>query len=226
MFTMYILDFAPGLEGLDQRVSLWMNSNYCSFGDVFWTFMSGVKVWFAMYALIAALILWRLGWKRGLVAIACIALAFFLDERVNNLIKHLVERVRPCNNPLMIEAGVHILETGGGWSFPSGHACNSFGFALSSALCLKFGAASVAGVDGLWRSSVKLDESSLNRRDKVNGLIVNVYGVFIITWAFLVGVSRVMVARHFLGDVFVGAVIGSLMGVLWAFIARFVYRKF
>ncbi|MCQ2136855.1 MAG: hypothetical protein MJY67_08075, partial [Bacteroidales bacterium] len=75
---MTILDFATGIEGLDQRISLWINSNYCSFGDMFWTFMSGVKVWFVMYALIAALILWRLGWKRGLIAIACIALAFFL----------------------------------------------------------------------------------------------------------------------------------------------------
>lgn len=192
------LIFAPGLEGVDQRVSLWMNSINSPWSDSFWAFMSGIKVWIPLYVLVAALLIWRLGWKKGLVAIACIALAFFFNERVNNLIKALAGRVRPCNSDLMLALGVNVLEEGGGFSFPSGHACNSFGFALGSALCLK-----------------------MDRRRNWDW-----YAVLIVTWAVLVGISRVMVARHFLGDVLVGAVIGAAMGVLWAFIARWVCTRF
>lgn len=188
----------PGIEGIDQQVSLWMNSHYCPFGDFFWSTWSGIKIWIPMYVLVAGLLIWRLGWKKGLIAIACIALAFFFNERINNLIKALVERTRPCNDPQMLALGIHVLEKGGGWSFPSGHACNSFGFAVSSALCLK--------MDG--------------RRNW------NWYGIAIISWAVLVGISRVMVARHFLGDVIVGAVSGTAMGILWAWIAGKIITRY
>lgn len=204
--------FAQGIEGVDQRVSLWINSHFCTFGDAFWMFMSGVKVWIPLYAIVAALLVWRLGWKKGLVAIACIGLAFFLNERVNNLVKHLVERVRPGNDPLMVKAGIHILQKGGGWSFPSGHACNSFGFAFASALCFKFGIAARA----------KEIDRIPARADRI---LVNAYGIFIISWAVLVGISRIMVARHYLGDVLVGALIGSLMGAAWAIAARLCFTR-
>lgn len=184
--------------GRDQLASLWMNSFNSPWSDQFWIFMSGRSVWVPFYLAIAALLLWRLGWKRGLVAIACILLAFFFNERVNNLIKHLVCRVRPCNNSDMIAAGLHILESGGGWSFPSGHACNTFGLALSSALCLKMD----KRANWTW------------------------FSVLIISWATLVGISRVMVARHYLGDVLVGSFNGAMMGILWAWIAKLICDKY
>ena len=167
--------------------------------------MSEIKVWIPLYVLVVILLIWRMGWKKGLVAIACIALAFFCDERINNLIKELVGRIRPCNDPLMLSAGINVLETGGGFSFPSGHACNSFGFAFVSALCFK------------WIDAARM------KRSKVDW--VDIYNVVIITWAILVAISRVMVARHFFGDVLVGAMIGTAMGIIWACIARAVCRR-
>jgi len=186
-----------GIEQIDQQITLWINSHYCTVGDCFWSFMSQVKIWFPLYAVVAALLVWRLGWKKGLICIACIALAFFFDERVCNLIKDIVERVRPCNNEAMLAAGLHVLEQGGGFSCPSGHACNSFGFALGSALCLK-----------------KDKKANWNR-----------YSIVIMTWAFLVGISRIMVGRHFFGDVIIGAVIGILMALLWVYIAGILSKK-
>ena len=191
------LAFAPGLEGLDQHISLWMNGINAPWSDAFWAFMSLIKVWYPMYALVAALLIWRLGWKRGLICIACAAVGLFLDERICNLIKETVERVRPCNDSGMIAAGIHILEHGGGWSCPSGHACNSFGFAITTALCLK-----------------------MDRR-----LNWTWYSIFILTWAALVGISRVMVARHFLGDVLIGTAIGLTVGYLMAILAGVLCRK-
>lgn len=193
-----VTTFAPGLEGLDQQITLWINGNHCPWSDDFWMFMSGIKVWIPLYVIVAGLLVWRLGWKRGLIAIACIALAFFFNERVNNLIKAIVERVRPCNDLRMLAAGINVLEEGGGWSFPSGHACNSFGFAFGSALFMK-----------------------LDRRYNWDW-----YSVFIVTWAVLVGISRVMVARHYACDVLVGGAIGSAMGILWFYVGNFIFKKF
>jgi len=207
------------MEGIDQRITLFINSFNAPWSDPFWVFMSQIKVWFPMYALVAALLIWKLGWKRGLVMVACIALAFFFNERVNNLIKDLVERVRPCNDPDMIAAGIHILETGGGWSFPSGHACNSFGFAICSAMCLNWGVRTMLHSGGQYAERESFDGGKLPA-------YCTLYSVFIVTWAILVGISRIMVARHFFGDVVVGASIGSAMAVLWAWIGRKICCKF
>ena len=75
------------LVATDRAATLWLNNLGAEYSwmDPFWQFMSEIKVWFPMYALVAALLIWRLGWKKGLVAIAAVALAFFCNERINNL---------------------------------------------------------------------------------------------------------------------------------------------
>lgn len=201
--------FAPGIEGLDQRITLWMNALHTDWMDPFWIFMSGIQVWIPMYVIVAAMLIWRLGWKKGLISIAAIAIAFALNEQVNNFIKAMVMRVRPCNDPNMLAMGIHVLETGGGWSFPSGHANNSWGFAIGSFLCL--------GID----SSIDRSSSAFSRENR----LYTCYGIFICTWATLVAISRIMVARHFLGDVIVGGLIGSLMGWVWATLAIYICKK-
>ncbi len=218
---MCILDCAAWLDAIvawDQSATLWINSHHSECSDAFWTFMSGVKVWYPMYAVIAGLLIWRLGWKKGLIAVACIALAIVFSERVNNLIKFLVERVRPCNDEGMIAAGIHILEQGGGWSFPSGHSNNSFTFAICSALCFK------AEIMGLG----KPDLSSSLRKKRIPAGVkrwVHGYGIFIVTWAVLVAISRIMVARHFLIDVTVGSILGILIGYAFARLAWWTFSK-
>lgn len=206
------------LEALDRQISLWMNAHSCAAMDPFWTFMSGIKVWIPLYVAVAVLLMWRLGWKRGLIAVACIALCFFFNERINNFLKFLFERVRPCNDPSMLAAGLNVLETGGGWSFPSGHSFNSFGFALSSALCFK------AEILGLGRK----DTSASLRKKRIPAGVrrwVALYGIAIISWAVLVAVSRVMVGRHFFGDVLVGSLLGIAMGILFGKICHWILSK-
>ena len=122
------------MDQWDRAVTLFINTNLTFPGDSFWLFMSAVKVWIPLYVAVAALLMWRLGWKRGLIAIASIALCFYCDERICNLIKMLVERVRPCNDEEMLAAGLRVLENGNNWSFPSGHACNTFGLAVFTSL--------------------------------------------------------------------------------------------
>ena len=50
------------------------------------------------------------------------------------------------------------------------------------------------------------------------------YSAGIAIWAFLVGISRVFVGKHFLGDVLVGFVTGILIAVLVLKLSRVVVR--
>lgn len=63
----------------------------------------------------------REGW---ITALLCILTVIATDQLSSHLIKHLVERIRPCH----ILPDVHLLVgCGGGFSFPSSHAANVFG---------------------------------------------------------------------------------------------------
>jgi len=49
----------------------------------------------------------------------------------------------------------------------------------------------------------------LNDREHRYGM----YGIAIIVWAFLVALSRTMLAAHYLGDILVGSLFGLTMGM-------------
>jgi len=51
------------------------------------------------------------------------------DQISSSLIKPLVHRLRPCNNPT-VEVRLLLAHCGGGWSFVSSHAANHFGLAV------------------------------------------------------------------------------------------------
>lgn len=204
-----LLNILENIVAWDKAATLWINSFHCPASDAFWMFMSGIKVWIPMYVVIAALMIWRLGWKKGLVAIIFTLLAFAVSEQINNLIKHLVERVRPCNDEWMIAGGLHILESSNSWSFPSGHSNNSFTFALCSFMMFKAELTSI----------VRPDTSFSLRKKRIPAgvrLWVNCYGIFIFSWAFLVALSRIMVAKHYLLDITVGCLIGVALGYIFA----------
>ncbi len=79
-----------------------------------------------LLAIVLALV--TFGKTRGrLAAVGCIIAVAISDQVSAQLIKPLVERVRPCH----VVAGVHLLvNCTQGLSFPSSHAANTFGQAM------------------------------------------------------------------------------------------------
>ena len=100
------------LHLIDQGVSLQINSWDSPLTDAIWRFFSSIPVWIPMYVLIAALLVWKLGWKRGLIVLAAAGLTFGFCDQFSNIIKNAVERVRPLNDAFMLENGLNILEGG------------------------------------------------------------------------------------------------------------------
>ena len=97
------------MEQLDQTVSLWLNGLHCPFTDSMWLFFSDRSVWIPLYLLVAVLMVWRLGWKRGLAYVLLTALAILCVDQFANLIKNWVARPRPCNDEYMCSMGLRLL---------------------------------------------------------------------------------------------------------------------
>lgn len=186
------------LEHADRLATLEINSWDSAFTDPIWEFFSDIPVWVPMYVIIAACLIWRLGWKKGFIVLAATLLTFGFCDQFSNLIKAATERLRPCNDPLMIHNGLNILEKGGGFSFFSAHAANAFGLATSTYIGFR-----------------------ADKRLEYKG-----YASWMFTWATLVAVSRIFVGKHFLGDVIVGTCVGMLAGLALGKLARNIIKRF
>ena len=184
--------------GLDRDWTLALNSWHNPVTDAVWLFFSHVQIWYAMYLIIIVFLFIRLGWKRALaVTLSCILFVVACDQFAN-IVKAFVQRLRPMEDSDMLERGLNVLEGAGGmYGFFSAHAANAMGFAVCSTM-------------GFHN----------DRRLSYRG-----YAIFIYTWALLVGISRVFVGKHFLGDVLVGFAVGLLLGWLFGVIGRLIIKK-
>lgn len=185
--------FLGFLDQADKDLTLAVNGLNSPFTDAVWQYFSHVQIWYVMYLVIIAFFFIRLGWKKGLiVTVSCILFVLACDQSAN-LIKNSVLRLRPLEDADMIARGLHVLEKPGGlYGFYSGHAANSLGFAV----CSSMGFNNDPG-------------------HKYKG-----YTVLIVTWAVLVGLSRVFVGKHFAGDVLAGFLAGLLLGWLFGWLGQ------
>lgn len=198
--------FWQHVHQLDQQVTLAINSWHSSISDPVWAFFSDKLVWIPMYVGIIVLLFWKLGWKKALVVMAAVLLTFGFCDQFSNMIKHAVARIRPVNDEFMISSGLHILEKGGGYSFFSAHAANSLGLAFSSYIGLKS-----------WL---------IGKPSKKVPIWIKAYGGWIFFWAAMVGISRIFVGKHYLGDVLVGFAVGAAAGIAFGYLARYIIRRF
>lgn len=191
-------DFLDILEHWDRVLTLYLNNLLSNpQWDRFWIFMSDKEVWYPLYALVAVLLVWKLGWKRGLSLVVFAALTIIVADQVSYHVKNALERFRPCYDEWMILNGVRLpAGVGGGrYGFFSGHSSNAFAFVFFVLPCCS----------RLILGSVK------GRGEKVTAAILWTVAVI---WAILVAVSRIVLGRHFLGDILVGAIFGILVGYL------------
>jgi undecaprenyl-diphosphatase len=125
------------LERLDQQLFLFLNSLNSPFWDQMMYTLSGRLIWVPLY--LAILIFLGIKYKRKFIIILIfIILAATLADQTSVIVKNLVHRLRPCQEPL-IHAVIHLVngECGGLYSFVSSHAANTFDAALLSLLFIK-----------------------------------------------------------------------------------------
>ena len=187
------------LIGIDQDITLWLNGFHSPWSDQFWMFLSDVRIWFPMYGVIMGLMVYRLGWKKGLVVILSCILTVVLADQISYHIKEGIDRLRPYYTTDLLHRGLHWpVNRSSFFGFFSGHASNAFGFAICSWLGFR-----------------------LNDRPRR----YRVYGIGIFLWAALVALSRIMMAAHFFGDILAGTLFGLAVGLFCAALARGVVRR-
>ena len=182
------MTFLELLQDWDRHITLAFNQLSSPVSDWIGMLFSNREVWFVLYAVVAVMLVVRLGWKRGLGAIVCISLTIVVCDQGGNFVKSAVARFRPCWDSWMVQNGLNMLEGRGDYyGFYSAHAANAMGFAAGSTGCFRW-----------------------------NGGKCRAYSIGICIWALLVGFSRVFVGRHFFGDVTVGFFVGIVSGFLFA----------
>ena len=89
---------------IDQAATLWINKLDTPALYPLWMVLSDAKIWFPAYALVMAFIIWKLGWKKGLLVSVSLILCVVLTDQLSVLVKDSVARLRPCYNTWMVFA--------------------------------------------------------------------------------------------------------------------------
>lgn len=190
--------FAQGIIAFDRELTLFVNSFHTPFTDSLWQFMSNTVVWIPLYVIFMTVVIFRLGWKKALVALVALALAILAVDQFGNLVKEATGRLRPCHDHLMLLSGLNVpVSKGGMYGFFSAHSANAFAFAMISFMILR---------------------SDSMRKYRI-------YAVAIFFWASMVAMSRVFLGKHFAGDIAVGAFVGVFAGYLIGIMARMVMMR-
>lgn len=192
------IGFWEKLEMADKDITLAINAVHNPTSDWIWQLFSDKEIWYPLYLGFLIYIFVKMGWKKAsIVTLACI-LTIVACDQFSNFCKEFFARFRPCYDDYMLQNGLHMLEgKGNHFGFYSAHAANAMGFALSSLVGLKA-------------------DSMRSHR---------IWPPVICVWAFLVGISRIFVGKHFLGDVIVGFIVGALFGWLLAQAGRWIIRR-
>lgn len=114
------------LAGLDRELFIWLNSKGTASMDWFWETFTHFQYWIPLFAVLLYITYKKLGTKHFLLIVGMIAVLILFTDQTTNLIKYLVNRTRPCNEP-DLEGIVRLVNNKKKYSpsFVSGHAANS-----------------------------------------------------------------------------------------------------
>ncbi|MFL9483071.1 phosphatase PAP2 family protein [Chitinophagaceae bacterium LWZ2-11] len=139
LYSILSTNFLDWLLQLDTDLFLLINKVWTnSFLDSVYPWYRDSNTWVPFYVFLLAFILMNFGKKAWLWILFIIITVALTDQVSSNLIKHLVARPRPCNDPFIQMYGRLLLGgCSGGYSFTSSHAANHFGMAMFMYLTLK-----------------------------------------------------------------------------------------
>lgn len=86
--------------------------------------------WLPLYALLLFVIAKEYKWSTFWVLILIGASIALADQTSSIWIKHSVQRLRPCREPLLMDQVRTLVHCGTGFSFTSSHACNHFALVM------------------------------------------------------------------------------------------------
>ncbi len=121
------------------------NDWHNSFLDSVFPWWRDANTWIPLYLFLIIFLFINVGKKAGWWILFVIITVALTDQISSHLIKNLVMRSRPCADSILANHVRLLLNNcSGGYSFPSSHATNHFGFAVFIFITLK-------NIIGKWR---------------------------------------------------------------------------
>ncbi len=131
---------------LDTTLTLLLNGSDYPWLDNFAFCATKITIWLPLYLAMACVVVYRFGWKKGLLAIVGAGLCVLIADQVaSGICKPLFERLRPTHEPTL-EGLIDIVNgyRGGRYGFFSSHAANTFAIATFLTLLLRHRATAIA----------------------------------------------------------------------------------
>lgn len=173
---------------IDWQLLLWINHLHHPFADKLFITISNKFVWIPLYILLGIYLIKYAGLKNGIIIILSAFLCFAVTDLVcAKMIKVWVGRLRPCHTS-MGQLNLWLPEgCGGKYGFVSNHASNTMGLAFTCILFI---------------------------RNKINASFKWTTTAILIAYAFLNGLSRIYLGKHFPSDVLGGWLFGAIVAAL------------
>lgn len=124
----------------ERSAFLWLNGSHSPFWDNFMWLYTGQMVWIPLILMIVFVLLYKTDWKESILVLLSIVLIILLcDQLSSHICKPYFMRFRPTHHPDFKDYVMIVNDyRGGRYGFISGHAANSFGFAIFSLLQFRY----------------------------------------------------------------------------------------
>jgi len=98
--------------------------------DVLCIYFREKTFWIPLYVLGGAYLIYTYKKRAIPIILGAVIVIIACDQTAASIIKPLVHRLRPCNNPHLADTVRLLVQCGSGFSFVSAHAANHFGLAV------------------------------------------------------------------------------------------------
>ncbi len=120
----------------DKSAFLYLNSYHNDLMDYVMTLFTFTTTWLLFYGTTLYIIIRKYG-RKSVPVIISLVLIILLADQLSGVIKHLVMRLRPSNDPVIAPLAHVFFSKGGLYGFVSSHAANAFSFAAFSSLLFR-----------------------------------------------------------------------------------------
>ncbi|MCY7411018.1 MAG: phosphatase PAP2 family protein [Chitinophagales bacterium] len=116
---------------LDRELFFFINQQLQNaFFDFAMPYLRDKNLWIPLYVVMAGWLIYKFRVRSFIIIVSAVITLLLTDQIASSIIKPIVKRLRPCNNPEILNQVRLLVDCGSGFSFVSSHAANHFGFAV------------------------------------------------------------------------------------------------